>query len=113
MLPVQCVNRLTKEEAGVMQKMQPAPVGLSSNDSLRYTQSWLSGMHLYKNNCSSCHGIFGKKQADSVLNFTFVQFHNYRSAFLAGDSLNHAVVSKMTAEELNNVFLFLVALKRN
>ena len=40
-------------------------------------------------------------------------FNDYKSAFLAKDSTNHAVMAKMTEEELNEVFLFLIDIKRD
>lgn len=91
--------------------LPPVPPSFSRTDSARLIQNWTIGMKLYKSGCSKCHGVFGNGK-DTVSNFSKVQFDDYKSAFLAGDSTNHAVMAKMTPEELNNVFLFLIDLKR-
>ncbi len=64
------------------------------------------GKLLYKENCSDCHGIFTKGK-DKVPNFSNTQFDNYSARFMAGDPKNHAVVRKMSTEQLNQVLTFM------
>ena len=66
---------------------------------------------MYKAECAECHGIFGKGK-DSIPNFTREQYDDYQAAYLAGDSTNHAVMAKMTPEEMNAVYLFLTDLRK-
>lgn len=106
-----CVSDNILISRSITQLLPPVPPSFSHSDSVRLIQNWTIGIRLYKNNCASCHGIFGKSK-DTIPNFSKVQFDNYKSNFLAGDSVNHAVMAKMTEEELNNVFLFLTDLKR-
>jgi len=107
-----CVSEGLQTTRDLQRLLPPVPSSFSYDDSVRLIRNWTLGMHLYKNNCSSCHGIFGKSK-DTIPNFSKVQFDDYKSAYLAGDSANHAVMAKMTQEELNSVFLFLTDLKRN
>lgn len=107
-----CVSESLQTTRDLQRLLPPVPASFSYDDSVRLIRNWMLGMHLYKNNCSSCHGIFGKSK-DTIPNFSKVQFDDYKSAYLAGDSANHAVMAKMTQEELNSVFLFLTDLKRN
>ena len=64
------------------------------------------GKELYRINCSGCHGIFSKGK-DSIPNFSEVQFDNYSARFMNGDPLNHAIIRKMSQEQLNQVLTFL------
>jgi len=64
------------------------------------------GKLLYKENCSDCHGIFTKGR-DKVPNFSNTQFDNYTARFMAGDPKNHAIVRKMSTEQLNQVLTFM------
>ena len=64
------------------------------------------GKELYKANCSECHGIFTQGK-DSIPNFTNQQIDNYSSRFMRKDPKNHAVVIKMTGDQLNSVLTFL------
>ena len=116
---VRCVSKKTqvqREKAQMQQDIErllpPVPPSFSHEDSMRLIQNWTLGIRLYKNNCASCHGIFGQSK-DTIPNFSKVQFDDYKSAFLAKDSTNHAVMAKMTEEELNDVFLFLIDIKRD
>ena len=116
---MRCVSKqaLAQREKAQMQQdierlLPPVPSSFSHGDSVRLIQNWTLGIRLYKNNCASCHGIFGESK-DTIPNFSKVQFDDYKSAFLARDSTNHAVMAKMTEEELNNVFLFLIDIKRS
>jgi len=70
------------------------------------------GKELFKVNCSECHGIFTKGK-EKVPDFTNEQMDNYSARFLGGDPKNHAVASGMTAEELNDVLMFLRFKKTN
>jgi hypothetical protein len=106
-----CVSEAVQTEKDIKRLLPPVPVSFSHADSLRLIRNWTIGMRMYKSNCSSCHGIFGRSK-DSIPNFSKVQFDDYKSSYLAGDSTNHAVMAKMTEVELNNVFLFLIDLKR-
>lgn len=91
--------------------MPAIPPSFSSKDSARFIANWTLGMKFYKANCANCHGIFGKGK-DSIPNFSKEQMDDYKSAHLAADKLNHAVMANMTEDELNAVFLFLTNIKR-
>lgn len=91
--------------------MPPVPASFSSSDSARLIANWRLGIKFYKANCASCHGIFGKGK-DSIPNFSKEEMDDYQTAFLAGDKLNHAVMSMMTTDELSAVFLFITNIKR-
>jgi len=107
-----CVSEAVQTKKDLKRLLPPVPASFSHTDSAKLIENWTLGMRMYKNNCSSCHGIFGNSK-DSIPNFSKQQFDDYKSSFLAGDSTNHAVMAKMTQEELNNVFLFLIDLKRD
>ena len=92
--------------------MPPVPPSFSSSDSAVLISNWTIGIKFYKSNCARCHGIFGKGK-DSIPNFSKHQMDDYKAAFLAGDKINHAVMSKMTVDELNAVFLFITDIKRD
>lgn len=64
------------------------------------------GEILYRENCSACHGIFGKAK-DSIPDFSTVQIDNYGARFLARDPKIHAVARKMSQEQLDQVLVFL------
>lgn len=100
-----------QEQKDIERLLPPVPSSFSHADSVRLIHNWTIGIRLYKNNCSKCHGVFGNGK-DTISNFTKAQFDDYKSAYLAGDSTNHAVMAKMTQEELNDVFLLLIDLKR-
>lgn len=106
-----CVSERVQTERNLQELLPPVPVSFSRADSARLIANWTIGMNRYKSNCSKCHGIFGDGK-DSIPNFSKEQYDEYKTAFLAGDTANHAVMSKMTEDELNNVFLFLIDLKR-
>ena len=106
-----CVSEAVQTQRNIERLLPPVPPSFSHKDSVKLIHNWTIGMRMYKSNCSACHGIFGKSK-DTIPNFSKVQFDDYKSSFLAGDSTNHAVMAKMTQEELNNVFLFLIDLKR-
>ena len=107
-----CVSEAVQTQRNIERLLPPVPPSFSHADSARLIKNWTVGIRSYKNNCASCHGIFGKSK-DTIPNFSKVQFDDYKSNFLAGDTANHAVMAKMTEEELNNVFLFLIDLKRD
>jgi hypothetical protein len=106
-----CVSESVLMQRNIERLLPPVPPSFSHADSVRLIRNWTVGIRSYKNNCASCHGIFGKSK-DTIPNFSKVQFDDYKSNFLAGDTANHAVMAKMTEEELNNIFLFLTDLKR-
>jgi len=64
------------------------------------------GSILYKNNCSECHGIFGKGKEDAP-NFTYNEIQNYLTAYQTNDTRNHAVMKKLLPEELSMIVNFL------
>ena len=109
---IHCVSEAKQTKRDIERLLPPVPPSFSPKDSVRLTQNWTVGIRFYKSNCSACHGIFGKGK-DSIPNFTKQQYDDYKAAYLAGDSTNHAVMAKMTQEELNNVFLFLTDIKRD
>jgi len=106
-----CVSERVQTEREIQQLLPPVPASFSQKDSARLMANWSLGIKLYKSNCARCHGIFGSGK-DSIPDFSKEQYDEYKTAFLAGDSSNHAVMSRMTEEELNDVFLFLTDLKR-
>ncbi len=106
-----CVSEAVQTRRDMERLLPPVPPSFSHTDSVRLVNNWTIGIRLYRNNCASCHGIFGNSK-DSIPNFSKEQFDDYKSGYLAGDSANHAVMAKMTTEELNDVFLFLTDLKR-
>ncbi|CAN5234206.1 hypothetical protein BH11BAC6_BH11BAC6_16870 [soil metagenome] len=107
-----CVSATVQTQRDMERLLPPVPATFSKADSARLIRNWTIGIRLYKNNCASCHGIFGKSK-DTIPNFSQVQYDDYKSAYLAGDSANHAVMAKMTPEEMNDVLLFLTDLKRD
>jgi hypothetical protein len=64
------------------------------------------GEILYKANCAECHGIFTKGK-DKIPNFSKEQIDNYSARFLHGDPQNHAIVRKMSPEQLSQILIFL------
>jgi cytochrome c553 len=64
------------------------------------------GQKLYKIKCAKCHGIFTKGK-DSIPNFSKTQLENYAAQALVDDPKNHAVIQKMTTEDLDMVLQFL------
>ena len=64
------------------------------------------GQQIYKANCSECHGIFTSGK-DGVPNFSKVQIDNYSARFINRDPRNHAVLRKMSPDQLNQVLAFL------
>jgi len=64
------------------------------------------GKELYKQYCSDCHGIF-HKGVDSVPNFSNAQIDNYSARFMRKDPKNHAVIAKMSNEQMNEILNFL------
>ena len=106
-----CASENVRAEKTIEQLMPPVPASFSSADSARLMANWKLGIKMYKAECARCHGIFYKGK-DSIPNFSKQQYDDYMLAFLAGDSTNHAVIAKMTPEEMNAVYLFLTDLKR-
>jgi cytochrome c553 len=104
-------NKKSVVTADLKRLMPPIPASFSSSDSARFIANWTLGMKFYKSNCANCHGIFGKGK-DSIPNFSKEQMDDYKSAHLAGDKLNHAVMARMTEDELSAVFLFLTNIRR-
>jgi len=112
-----CISKEVRQQRIALQEQEdikgllnPIPASFSHADSARLINNWKIGMRFYKANCSKCHGIFGNGK-DSVPKFTEVQYDDYKTSFLMGDSTNHAVMAKMTETELNAVYLFLTGLK--
>ena len=64
------------------------------------------GQQLYRANCSECHGIFTSGK-DGIPNFSKVQIDNYSARFINRDPRNHAVLKKMSPDQLNQVLAFL------
>src|SRR4030095_8302513 len=108
---MQCVSEKVQTEKAIQELMPPVPPSFSSADSVKLIANWTLGIKMYKSNCTHCHGIFGEGK-DSVPNFSKEQYDEYLTSYLARDSANHAVLAKMTEEELNDVFLFLIDFKR-
>jgi mono/diheme cytochrome c family protein len=102
-------NELVQKD--IAKYLPPVPASFSAKDSTRLIANWTMGIKSYKANCAKCHGIFGKGK-DSIPNFSKVQMDDYKASFLAADKLNHAVIAKMTEEELNAVFIFVTNIMR-
>ena len=111
LLLTRCAAEKDSTASDIKRLMLPVPPSFSSTDSSNLIANWTIGIKSYKANCARCHGIFGKGK-DSIPNFSKEQIDDYKTTFLAGDKRNHAVMSKMTEEELNNVFLFISNVKR-
>ncbi|MCX6210259.1 MAG: cytochrome c, partial [Bacteroidetes bacterium] len=109
-LIVSCVNKLQRETEEINRLLNPVPKSFSYQDSVRLINNYKMGMRFYKANCASCHGIFGKGK-DSIPNFTKQDYDDYKTSFLMGDKTNHAVMAKMTEDQLNAVYIFLTGLK--
>jgi len=110
-LLTKCVVEKDSTATDIKKLMLPVPPSFSAADSARLIANWTMGIKAYKANCARCHGIFGNGK-DSIPNFSKEQMDDYKTTFLAGDKRNHAAMSKMTEEELNNVFLFITNIKR-
>jgi mono/diheme cytochrome c family protein len=104
-------NKKDKTAADIKRLMPPVPASFSPADSARLIANWTIGIKFYKANCAECHGIFGKGK-DSIPNFSKEGMDDYKSALLAQDKLNHAVMANMTVDELDAVFLFITNIKR-
>jgi mono/diheme cytochrome c family protein len=106
-------KKIKKDEIArdIERLMMDVPPSFSPADSARLIANWRLGIKFYKAKCASCHGIFGKGK-DSIPNFSKEEVDEYKTAYLAGDKLNHAVMAKMTEDELNAVFLFISNIKR-
>ncbi len=68
-------------------------------------QRFKKGKVLYKINCTECHGIYAKGQLD-VPNFTEYQIDFYSREALLNPAA-HAVMRKISNEQLNMIILFL------
>lgn len=64
------------------------------------------GKILFKENCSSCHGIFTRGK-DGMPNFTDKEIKNYMTAYQTNDQKNHAVIKKLLPEEMSMILTFL------
>lgn len=106
-----CITPKNSTAEDIKMLLPPVPSSFSAADSARLINNWTIGINTYKLNCAACHGIFGDGK-DSIPNFSKEQFDDYKSSYLAGDKQNHAVMAKITEEELNNIFLFLTDIER-
>jgi cytochrome c553 len=106
-----CATEKELVQRDIKRLLPPVPASFSPADSARLLANWTIGIKSYKANCAGCHGIFGRGK-DSIPNFSKEQMDDYKSSFLASDKLNHAVIAKMTEDELNAVFLFITNIKR-
>jgi mono/diheme cytochrome c family protein len=82
------------------------PANYPENKKAEFVALLDKGKVLFKANCSECHGVFTKGK-EKVPNFTNTQIDNYSSRFLRGDPKNHAVLAKMSQEQMNEVLSFL------
>ncbi|MBK7854756.1 MAG: c-type cytochrome [Bacteroidetes bacterium] len=70
------------------------------------------GKEMYKNHCSSCHGIFtGGKEG--MPNFSEQEVEEYKIKAAMKDSTNHAVAASLTQDNLAEIFMFLRYVKTN
>jgi mono/diheme cytochrome c family protein len=66
-----------------------------------------AGKVLYKDNCSSCHGIYGHGR-DTIPNFTATQIQNYMArGEIRNDQRNHSVSRELSPQQLDEIFTFL------
>lgn len=106
-----CVSEKKFADNVIKTRLPKVPWMFPAKDSAELIARYRNGIIMYKENCSGCHGVFGKPK-DSIPDFSIVELHNYKTSFLAGDKKNHAVMAKMTETEMNNVLRFLIDLKR-
>jgi len=66
-----------------------------------------AGKVLYKDNCASCHGIYGHGR-DTIPNFTDTQIQNYMArGEIRNDQRNHSVSRQLSPQQLDEIFTFL------
>jgi len=82
------------------------PAELSEENKKKLVDILAKGKALFKANCAECHGVFTAGK-DSIPNFTNTQIDNYSARFLGRDPKNHAVINKMSTEQLNQTLAFL------
>lgn len=84
--------------------MTRLPSKISAEDQAKLEEAYYRGYHLYKETCSGCHGVGGK---DTIPHFTFSQLDNYNDSVKRGDPENHAVMKKLSPEQVSDVLSFL------
>lgn len=86
--------------------------GLKPEDKAFIMASVESGKGYFKQSCAKCHGILKKGKKD-ITNFSKEALHDYQSSFLAGDPENHAVIDKLTEQQLSDILLFITFVKKD
>lgn len=81
------------------------PVDVPKTQYASLTERFKKGKILYKVHCTECHGIYTKGHFE-VPNFTEYQIDFYSREALM-NPLEHAVMRKISNEQLNMIILFL------
>jgi len=84
--------------------MSYIPNKISAEDQAKLEAGYYRGYHLYKETCSGCHGEGGR---DTIPYFTFAQLDNYQDSAKKGNPENHAVLKKLSPEQVSDVLSFL------
>lgn len=64
------------------------------------------GKVLYKNNCSMCHGIYGKGK-DSIPNFSQAQLDTYKAKLAMKDGQTHTFADSLSYDQIEQIIKFL------
>lgn len=84
----------------------PLPKNISKESKKNLTAYWKHGRDLYKENCSGCHGIFGKSK-DSIPDFSQQQLDTYKAKLSITDADNHGIAQKLSYEDIEAILHFL------
>lgn len=84
----------------------PLPKNISKESKKNLTAYWKHGRDLYKENCSGCHGIFGKSK-DSIPDFSQQQLDTYKAKLSITDEDNHGIAQKLSYEDIEAILHFL------
>ena len=84
----------------------PLPKNISKESKKNLTAYWKHGRDLYKENCSGCHGIFGKSK-ESIPDFSQQQLDTYKAKLSITDEDNHGIAQKLSYEDIEAILHFL------
>lgn len=82
------------------------PADLDKDTRSSFTEYLDHGHELYKEFCSSCHGIHGKGK-ENIPNFTNAQLDMYAAKFKIQTTPVHGFVNQLSYDELENILNFL------
>jgi len=95
------------------------PPDWTEHDKKTFLVTLESGKLLYRDHCSSCHGIFGPAKKDSpdfttmqLPDFTKIKRDRYLARIFRTDPISHKVFLKMGRDELNLAIGFLTYYRR-